>query len=222
MPLFALIFWKFFGQKNQRIPFSVVALGIFVVLCGAYLIPGISARVTEGAGEVQSYFSRNGGWSPGDYIGSLDTRLDMWAAGLEAFRSAPLFGLGFPGFNEFLHHRIEMGLSHPELEIIGFKHLHSEIITTAAKLGLMGIFALAALWVGGIRWFLSGAKESKLNGMVFRVMGLITFTAMITYSMTDSMFGMTLHAMVYTLFLGISAGGLRHAELNSESRSAIG
>ena len=49
---------------------------------------------------------------------------------------------------------------------------------------------------------------------IFRVMGLITFTAMIAYSMTDSMFGMTLHSMVYTMLLGISAGGLRHAELN--------
>jgi len=144
----------------------------------------------------------------------------MWAAGIDAFRSAPLFGLGFTGFNEFLHARIEMGLTHPDVEIIGFKHLHCEIITTAAKLGLMGLFALGILWVGGIRWFLRDTLDKDSNGNVFRVMGLITFTAMIVYSMTDSMFGMTLQSMVYTMLIGISAGGLRHAELNPESATA--
>jgi hypothetical protein len=38
--------------------------------------------------------------------------------------------------------------------------------------------------------------------------------------MTDSMFGMTLHSMVYTMLLGISAGGLRHAELNPKPDAA--
>lgn len=221
MPMFALIFWKFFGPHDKRASFAVCALGVLMIVCGAYLVPGISTRVVEGATDVQKYFSRSGGWLPGDAIGSLDTRLDMWVAGVEAFRSAPLLGLGFPGFNEFLHHRIELGLSHPDLESVGYKHLHCEIITTAAKLGLMGLLALAILWIGGIRWFLSEARTTNPTGTCFRVMGLITLTAMITFSMTDSMFGMTLHSMVYTLFLGISAGGLRHAELNTESRSAL-
>ena len=221
MPLFALIFLGYFGPDNKRVSFSLAALGIFMVLCGAYLVPGISARVAVGLTDVQNYFSRSGGWLPGDTIGSLDTRLDMWVAGVEAFRSAPVFGLGFGGFNEFLHHRIELGLSHPELENVGYKHLHCEIITTAAKLGLMGLSALAILWIGGVRWFLGEGKATDPTGTCFRVMGLITFTAMITFSMTDSMFGMTLHSMVYTLFLGISAGGLRHAELNMEDRSVL-
>jgi O-antigen ligase len=144
----------------------------------------------------------------------------MWTAGLEAFRSAPAFGLGFGGFNDFLHHRIEMGLSHSDLETTEFKHLHCEVITTAAKLGMMGLFALVVLWVGGIRWFLRDTSKNTSDGKIFRVMGLITFTAMIAYSMTDSMFGMTLHSMVYTMLLGISAGGLRHAELNLKPGAA--
>jgi hypothetical protein len=45
---------------------------------------------------------------------------------------------------------------------------------------------------------------------------------MIIFSMTDSMFGMTVHITVYSLLLGISAGGLRHAELKSEYSSIGG
>lgn len=221
IPVFVLLFWKFFGPKNRPVSWRACVIGAVLVLGGATLIPGIGQRVDLGVTEVQHYFSRPGVWKSGDSIGSLDTRLDMWVAGIDAFRSAPWTGLGFSGFKEFLHHRIEAGLTHPDLETIGFKHLHCEIITTAAKLGLLGLLALATLWVGGVGWFLAGAKENESNGMIFRVMGLITFTAMITYSLTDSMFGMTLHAMVYTLFLGISAGGLRHAEIKPESRSDI-
>ena len=214
IPLFILIIWTFFGAKRKSTSYAVLLAIVVAVPLVAYLTPAISDRLAEGTAEAQSYLSRTTRWAAGETTTSIGIRLDMWTAGLEAFRSAPVFGLGFTGFNEFLHHRIEMGLSHSDLETTGFKHLHCEIITTAAKLGLMGLFALAILWIGGIRWFLRDVGNIASHGKIFRVMGLIIFTAMIAYSMTDSMFGMTLHSMVYTMLLGISAGGLRHAELN--------
>lgn len=216
IPVFILIYWRFFGSRSKLFSYMAVISILVVIPLLAYFVPAISDRLAVGIYEAHSVLSRTGHWMSGGASDSIGTRLDMWAAGIDAFRSAPLFGLGFTGFNEFLHDRIKMGLTHPDLEIIGFKHLHSEIITTAAKLGLTGLFALAILWVGGIKWFLRDTAKKDSNGELFRVMGLITFTAMIVYSMTDSMFGMTLQSMVYTMLLGISAGGLRHAELNPE------
>jgi hypothetical protein len=87
-------------------------------------------------------------------------------------------------------------------------------------MGLIGLVGLAMLWAGSIWWFLRDAGKGDSNEKRFRIMGLITATAMIAYSMTDSMFGMTLHSMVYTMLLGISAGGLRHAELNPQPAMA--
>jgi O-antigen ligase len=220
IPLFVLIYWRLFGSGNKLVSYMVGITLVVVMPLLAYLVPSISDRLALGVSEAHSVLSRTGHWMSGGASDSIGTRLDMWAAGIDAFRSAPLFGLGFTGFNEFLHHRIEMGLTHPDLEIIGFKHLHCEIITTAAKLGLMGLFTLTVLWVGGIWWFLRDTVIKDSHGKTFRVMGLITFTAMIVYSMTDSMFGMTLQPMVYTMLLGISAGGLRYAELNSEPDTA--
>jgi len=220
IPLFIFIYWRVFGSGNKLFSYMTAITIVVVMPLLAYLVPSISDRLALGVSEAHSVLSRTGHWMSGGASDSIGTRLDMWAAGIDAFRSAPLFGLGFTGFNEFLHHRIEMGLTHPDLEIIGFKHLHSEIITTAAKLGLMGLSTLTILWVGGIRWFLRDTVSKDSDGEIFRVMGLITFTAMIVYSMTDSMFGMTLQSMVYTMLLGISAGGLRYAELNSEPDTA--
>ena len=220
MPLFILMYWRFFGSGNKLFSYMATMTIVVVMPLLAYFVPAISDRLAIGVSEALSVLSRTGHWMSGGASDSIGTRMDMWAAGIDAFRSAPLFGLGFTGFNEFLHARIQMGLTHPDVEIIGFKHLHCEIITTAAKLGLMGLFALGILWVGGIRWFLRDNLNEDSNGKIFRVMGLFSFTAMITYSMTDSMFGMTLQSMVYTMLIGISAGGLRHAELNPESATA--
>ena len=220
IPLFILIVWRLFGSGNKIFSYMVAITIVVVMPLLAYFVPAISDRWAVGASEAHSFLSRPGHWMSGGASDSIGTRMDMWAAGIDAFRSAPLFGLGFAGFNEFLHGRIEMGLTHPDVELIGFKHLHCEIITTAAKLGLMGLLALGILWVGGIRWFLKNTLNKDSNGKLFRVMGLITFTAMIVYSMTDSMFGMTLQPMVYTMLIGISAGGLRHAELNPEAATA--
>lgn len=220
IPFFLWIFWNFFGSRNKLVSYALAITIVVVMPLLAYFVPAISDRLAIGISEAQSFLSRSGLWSSGDVSTSIGLRLDMWAAGIDAFRSAPMLGLGFTGFNEFLHHRVELGLTHPDFEATGFKHLHCEVITTAAKIGLMGLFALAVLWVGGTRWFLRDTMNMDTNGKIFRVMGLITFTAMIAYSMTDSMFGMTLHSMVYTMLLGISAGGLRHAELNSEPGTA--
>jgi len=220
IPLFVLIFWKFFGSRNKLVSYSVAITTVAMMMLLAYFVPAISDRLAVGISEAHSFWSRTSLWTSGEVSTSIGIRLDMWAAGIDAFRSAPLFGLGFTGFNEFLHRRIEMGLTHPDLEAVGFKHLHCELITTAAKMGLMGLVGLAILWVGGIQWFLRDTGNNDSNRQIFRVMGLITFAAMIAYSMTDSMFGMTLHSMVYTMLLGISAGGLRHAELNSVSGTA--
>jgi len=220
IPFFILIIWAFFGPKRKSTSYAVLIAILVAIPLIAYLTPAISDRLAEGVAEAQSYLSRTTRWTSGETTSSIGIRLDMWTAGLEAFRSAPAFGLGFAGFNDFLHHRIEMGLSHSDLETTEFKHLHCEIITTAAKLGLMGLFALVILWVGGIWWFLRDVSKNTPDGKIFRVMGLLTFAAMIAYSMTDSMFGMTLHSMVYTMLLGISAGGLRHAELNLKPGAA--
>jgi O-antigen ligase len=220
IPFFLLIVWKFFGPRNKLVSYALAIAIVVVMPLLAYFVPAISERLAIGISEAHSFLSRTGPWSSGDVSTSIGIRLDMWSAGIDAFRLAPLFGLGFTGFNEFLHHRIELGLTHPDIEALGFKHLHCEVITTAAKIGLMGLFALAILWVGGIRWFLRDITKNVSTGKIFRAMGLITFTAMIAYSMTDSMFGMTLHPMVYAMLLGISAGGLRHAELHSEPGTA--
>jgi O-antigen ligase len=220
IPLFIWIIWNCFGSKRKSTTYAVVVAIVVVLPLIAYLVPAISDRLAQGFSEAKSYLSRTTLWAAGEVTTSIGIRLDMWTTGIEAFRSAPLFGLGFAGFNEFLNYRIEMGLSHPALEAEGFKHLHCEIITTGAKLGLLGLCALAVLWVGGIRWFLRDITKNVSAGKIFRAMGLITFTAMIAYSMTDSMFGMTLHPMVYAMLLGISAGGLRHAELHSEPGTA--
>jgi O-antigen ligase len=214
IPVFVAIFWGFFCKINQKKNYILFFAFLTIIALGLYSIPPVGGRLMQGFDEARDYLIRPHSWASESTYTSIGGRLDLWAAGLGAFKSAPIFGLGFSGFNEYLHFRVGEGLSHPALE--SFKHLHCEIITTAAKLGLMGIAALAVFWVGGVRWFMWGSDRNQPNKNIFRIMGLVTFAAMIVFSLTDSMFGMTVHVTVYTLLIGIFSGGLRHSELAAE------
>jgi O-antigen ligase len=110
---------------------------------------------------------------------------------------------------------VDLGLSHPT--ILSHRHLHSEIITTAARLGLVGIASLLFLLVGGLRWFTSGLIRKDSEAKIISSLGLMVIASMIIFPMTDSMFGTTLHPMLYAALIGLAAGALRHHELSTKA-----
>jgi O-antigen ligase len=140
----------------------------------------------------------------------------MWAAGLAGFKSSPFMGLGFGDeYKEFLKNRVDLGLSHPI--IFNHRHLHSEVVTTAARLGWVGIASLLFLLVGGLRWFTSGPMRKDGEAKIISSLGLMVIASMIIFPMTDSMFGTTLHPMLYAALIGLAAGALRHHELSTKA-----
>jgi O-antigen ligase len=138
----------------------------------------------------------------------------MWAAGLAAFKASPVFGLGFgEEYKSFLQYRVDTGLSHPS--IFDHRHLHNEFITTASRLGFLGVFSYLLLVMGSIGWFLYDRRSRGTEAKVTASLGLTVAVAMVIFPSTDSMFGTTLHPMLYAILIGVSAGALRHQELIS-------
>ena len=212
IPIFLAIL-AFTGQRGFRLwPYaSLLAMLLLVML----FTPSITGRVEAGISDVNAYLTHQRPWVQGDPINSLDARMDMWAAGLAAFKSAPFIGLGFGDeYNEFLRNRVDLGLSHPT--IFSHRHLHNEVITTAARLGLLGFASLLFLFVGGLRWFMSDMRRKDSEARAISSLGLMVIASMIIFPMTDSMFGTTLHPMLYAALMGLAAGALRHHELSTK------
>ena len=84
-------------------------------------------------------------------FGALDAqRQYLWKAAGAMFTDHPFFGVGLGGFQEaFLTHYISLKTAIPDAE--GATLSHTTILTIAAELGLMGLAALAWVWVALVR-----------------------------------------------------------------------
>ena len=95
-------------------------------------------------------------------LGALDAqRAYLWRVSWAMFRDHPLFGVGLGGFQKsFLTHYISYKTAIPYVK--GVTLSHTTILTIAAELGLVGLAALALVWVAVI-WTLRELRGSKFE-----------------------------------------------------------
>lgn len=215
LPIFASILGLAHPRFVKR-PLSMLAILITPLLLLGLLIlllPALQARVMEAWGEARSFFTHAHD-VPRVIMGSFDTRLEMWRVGLMAFLEAPWFGLGGPGLEAFLAQGAATGTIHPGL--LEHRHLHNELVTTAARMGLIGLGALLTFWIGTWLFFWRTFRKPQTSpeARFYATMGLVVLGGSIVFSLSDSMFGTYpgIHALV--LLLAIAAGGMRHHELH--------
>jgi len=95
-------------------------------------------------------------------FGALDAqRQYLWKAAWAMFTDHPILGVGLGGFQEvFLTQYIRFKTAIPDTE--GATLSHTTILTIAAELGLMGLAALAWVWIALIR-VLRGLRKLGLD-----------------------------------------------------------
>lgn len=217
VPIMGWVYSLAWPQWRWQHRWGLVLCVLLLVAVTALTVPMMQHRLLIGWQDISRYWNHINHWQGSETLGSMDRRLEMWRLGALAFVQAPWLGLGFTGFDEFLHTYIQNGWTHPEVMMHGetgrHQHLHNEIVTTAARLGVIGLCALAWLWLDGLRWLKQGMNLQASIGRAHGLAGLLTHSAVIIFALTDSMFGMTINTMIYAVLLGMSAGGLRHAEL---------
>jgi len=100
----------------------------------------------------------------GDFTGSIGQRYHLWRAGLEVFAENPVLGAGPGGFNDAVADRIEE-LS-GERKVYG--HAHNAIITELVRAGVLGLAALAALFLVPLAQILKAPRDgSGQAGLAF-------------------------------------------------------
>ncbi len=212
LPLFAYILSLTVPTVRTWHRTIVLTLITVLMIASYYTVPSVQQRIDPAIHETIHYFA-----SPDTHntnLGSFGTRLEMWRVGLETFRDNPWLGAGFTGFNQSLEMGISQGAINPELR--NHAHLHNEIITTAAKLGILGLGALFIFWLGLWHKFRSYLKNANQNPELgfFALIGLLTVGGFALFSLSDSMFGTFTGIHAQALLLAIAAGGVRTQELS--------
>lgn len=130
---------------------TAVALLIMVMLRYRWLRWTIPAFLVLGGAAIYAYgletvFSGASSASLG-----LDSRLEIWSRALLALEDFPFTGLGLNGFREVVH------VLYPLFSVsVEFDpgHAHNHLLQAGLDLGLLGLVAYLALWLGslGLLW----------------------------------------------------------------------
>lgn len=124
-----------FTRSNMRR--LLVIAGVCGLLTGAMTFPIILNRTHLLFDDWNALATK------GDHSTPLGLRVGLWYVGLDAFSQAPFFGHGMAGSRVISKQGFKdrFGLSQ------GFNHFHNGFLTALVQAGLVGTFALAAIFV---------------------------------------------------------------------------
>jgi putative inorganic carbon (HCO3(-)) transporter len=130
-----------FAGRYRRILFGLLA---------ALLLMGLIAFVAAPEGFEVLF---RGGVPPGDAggaVNSLDGRREIWSRARYVIQDFPFTGVGLNNFRRVVPLLYPLFLISPSFD---FAHAHNHLLQTAAELGIPGLIAYLALWMGAT-WLL--------------------------------------------------------------------
>ena len=136
-------------------------------------------------------FSEISNWSSGKNLDTaVGVRLEMYTAGLEAFKEKPFFGHGF-------RNATKEASKFSELSLHNYNQLHNEYITTMVEKGLFGMLSLGILLLSPI---LIIARSYSTDDIYIRI-GIITIISFILFGVFNVSFGDTTFKAFYVLLI---------------------
>lgn len=173
----AVGFWR-------TLPRPVLGIGVTALL-GLLLLASLSppVAVTERVGEALESVDEYG---EGERGTSLGVRVEMWRAGVRLFSEKPLLGWG-EGRLQTRRDRLVAAWGLPEA-VSRYDQLHSDLIDTAARRGLVGLVSLLMLYGVPLVLFaraLRGRPDTTTRAVA--VAGLVVVVAFIGFGLTQSM-----------------------------------
>ncbi len=178
------LFLLWFRASRGLLPASwrygaIASLAVLFFVALSLPNSNVMPRVAAGVSEAQQF-------QGGEARGSVGLRLEMWRGGLLLWREKPLLGWGERGVTRQLHVLIERGEITPRVH--RFRQLHSDVIDTAARRGLLGVSTLllfygVPIWLFWRRLRSAGSAETQLMAGA----GMMVGVAYIDFGLSQSM-----------------------------------
>ncbi len=184
VPLLVWIGFRAFRDVFSRRQMLLVGVGFWSVMIGLVAMTaitdyGVHDRLGKAVKDVRGYMV-------GDSGSSVGLRLDMWSAGSRLFLEKPLLGWGEGRLQQARDVMADAGAVHANVS--RYEQLHSDIIDTAARRGLLGLLTLLALY--GIPAWLFGRHLRRSRDAQTRTLalsGMMITVAFVDFGLTQSM-----------------------------------
>lgn len=152
-------------------------------------------------------------------LSSIGVRLHLYRVGIEAFLGSPLTGIGYANLPGHLAEGVAAGTINPA--VANFTHLHSSIVDTLARGGVLGLLALICFGLGFVRHFRAALRSSSDPEVrYFALVGLLSISAVLLFSLTNVLFPAIVGTNILVMTIAVPAGALayrRRREAEGES-----
>lgn len=140
-------------------------------------------------------------------LGNVDTsvgaRFEMWKGAWQMFVEHPLMGVGRGNFNEGLNALVARHVLDPAVHI--YYHAHNDILQALSTEGLVGIAALAALYIAPLRFFMQSWRRHDA-AQPFALAGILLVVSYVISGLTQVLFSHHLGTAFYAATVGVLVG----------------
>ena len=153
----------------------VLGLGLAGLLIAAFsytFIQPVQQRADEALSDFELYQS-------GETYSSVGVRLELWRAGWQEFKQAPLFGLGFKRRGELDVQLQEQGYGLIGDLKNGTGSLHNEVMDALAKRGLFGLLAVLLMYFVPAFYFIRAYRFTGDGDL--KIISVLGMAIIITY-----------------------------------------
>jgi O-antigen ligase len=165
---------------------------------GGILLSGLTFGIRGSIGRFFSVISQDD---------SVISRLGVWKASLQAFKEAPIFGVGPGGFN------LSWALHHPSAMLYEFDHAHNELLQQLVEVGVAG-----TVLIGLILYLWLWPSFKNLSGEHRSIVGLwVGVVAVLGQSVVDFPLHIPGVLLPFCLLAGILSGILAREESSKPS-----
>lgn len=194
-------------RRALRAGVTVGVLSLLVI--GLALLPVLSERTANELDNIWAVISISNQDAASMTLSSIGTRLHLYRIGFDAFMSQPVLGIGVANLSEYLAAGTQAGTVNPAAA--HFTHLHSGIVDTLARGGLLGLAALAYFVIGLARYFHRALVTSDDGDTrYFALTGLLCITAALLFSLSNVFFPAIVGTNILIMTLAVPAGALAH------------
>lgn len=154
---------------------------LFLVAIVLYPPSGIWLRLVAIFDDIYQYFITDEAGT------SLGTRFELWRAGWFMFKESPILGVGEGGVQEWLH-----VLANKEIlyeRVVVYTQLHSDVIDTLARRGLLGVTSLLLLYIGFATAFTKQllSADGLLYVRLLAISGMMVIISFFDFGLSQAM-----------------------------------
>jgi O-antigen ligase len=177
IPVFAAIGFIAARSIRPKTKLAIAATLIVALALGANHDSRIRERIELARNDIQQYMQRT------DVDTSIGIRFQLWRGSLVIFSEHPLFGVGIDRYRSALHDLAQRKIISPLAST--YAHSHNEILFTMARLGLVGLFALLALYLVPASYFVRELRDDDGQVRAAASMGLSLCLGIMVLGLTD-------------------------------------